>query len=157
MINVRARTEYSFRKAYGPLSKVIEACEGDTIGIADSGTWGHVAFNNACRAAGKKPLLGVEIPVVGDPMAREKQPANGMCFIAKNNTGLKEIYELVTRSTRKENFYYFNRLGYSDLFDISDNVIITSGTHPEWGMLPLARKDDLYIEMNPMSTRKQYI
>lgn len=154
MLNVRARTEYSFRKAYGPLSKVIEACEGDTIGIADSGTWGHVAFNNACRKAGKKPMFGVEIPVVGDPMAREKQPANGMCFIAKNNTGLKEIYELVTRSTRKENFYYFNRLGYSDLFDVSDNVIITSGTHPEWGMLPLARKDDLYIEMNPMSTRK---
>tara|TARA_R110000782_G_scaffold5657_6_gene19571 strand:- start:597 stop:3410 length:2814 start_codon:yes stop_codon:yes gene_type:complete len=154
MINVRARTEYSFRKAYGPLSKVIEACEGDTIGIADSGTWGHVAFNSACREAGKKPLFGVEIPVVGDPLAREKQPANGMCFIAKNNTGLKEIYELATRSTQKENFYYFNRLGYSDLFDISDNVIITSGTHPEWGMLPLAKKDDLYIEMNPMSTRK---
>ena len=154
MINVRARTEYSFRKAYGPLSKVIEACEGDAIGIADSGTWGHVAFNNACRKSGKKPLFGVEIPIVGDSTVREKQPANGMCFIAKNNTGLKEIYELVTRSTSKENFYYFNRLGYSDLFDVSDNVIITSGTHPEWGMLPLTRKDDLYIEMNPMSTRK---
>jgi len=154
MINVRARTEYSFRKAYGPLSKVIEACEGDAIGIADSGTWGHVAFNNACRKSGKKPLFGVEIPIVGDSTVREKQPANGMCFIAKNNTGLKEIYELVTRSTSKENFYYFNRLGYSDLFDVSDNVIITSGTHPEWGMLPLTRKNDLYIEMNPMSTRK---
>ena len=154
MLNVRTRTEYSFRKAYGPLSKVIEATQGDAVGIADSGTWGHVAFNSACKKSGKKPLFGVEIPVVGDPTIREKQPANGMCFIAKNDSGLKEIYELVTRSTSKDNFYYFNRLGYSDLFDVSDNVIIISGTHPEWGMLPLTRKEDLYIEINPMSTRK---
>ena len=154
MINVRARTEYSFRKAYGPIQKVIEACEGDAVGICDVGTWGHVAFSSACRAANKKPLFGVEIPVVGDATDRSKQPANDMCFIAKNNKGLKEIYELTTRSTSKENFYYHNRLSYSDLFDITDNVIIISGTHPEWGMLPFTRKNDLYIEMNPMSTRK---
>ena len=83
MINVRARTEYSFRKAYGPLQKVIDACEGDAIGVADGGTWGHVAFSSACRAANKKPLFGVEIPVVGDATDRSKQPANDMCFIAK--------------------------------------------------------------------------
>jgi DNA polymerase III alpha subunit len=76
-----------------------------------------------------------------------------MSFIAKNNSGLSEIYELVTKSTAKENFYYFPRMSYSDLFDISENVIILSGTHPQWGLLPLARKDDLYIEINPMSSR----
>jgi DNA-directed DNA polymerase III PolC len=77
-----------------------------------------------------------------------------MSFIAKNNSGLEEIYKLVTDSTSLQRFYYFPRLGYSELFDISDNVIILSGTHPEWGMLPLSKKDNLYIEINPMSTRK---
>jgi len=154
LINVRTRTEYSFRKSYGPISKIIESCQEDTIGICDTGTWGHVSFNNACKKSGKKPLFGTEIAVVSDPFDRSKQPANQMSFIAKNNSGLEEIYKLVTDSTSLQRFYYFPRLGYSELFDISDNVIILSGTHPEWGMLPLSKKDNLYIEINPMSTRK---
>lgn len=154
MINLRNRTEYCFRKAFGPVPSVIEACSGDSLGIADSGTWGHVAFSKACKAAGKKPILGVEVSVVEDATDRSKQPANLMCFLARNNSGLEEVYSLVTKSTSKENFYYFPRLSYSDLFDISENVIILSGTHPMWGMLPLARKDTLYIELNPMSSRK---
>ena len=154
MINLRARTEYCFRKAFGPIPSVIGACSGDSIGIADAGTWGHVAFSKACKAAGKKPILGVEISVVEDATDRSRQPANMMCFLARNNSGLEEIYGLVTRSTSKENFYYFPRLSYSDLFDISEDVIIFSGTHPMWGMLPLARKATLYIELSPMSSRK---
>ena len=154
MLNLRNRTEYCFRKAFGPVPAVINACSGDAVGIADSGTWGHVAFNKACKAANKKPVFGVEISVVNDATDRSRQPSNTMCFLAKNNDGLQEIYSLVTKSTSKDNFYYFPRISYSDLFDISDNVIIFSGTHPEWGMIPLSKKENLYIEINPMSTRK---
>ena len=121
MLNIKLRTEYSFRTAYGPVKKVINAAEGDAIGICDAGTWGHFAFQRSCKDAGKKPLYGVEIAFVDDARSREKQSNNFMSFIAKNNDGLKEIYELVTRST--DNFYYIPRLDYSDLFDISENVI----------------------------------
>jgi DNA polymerase III alpha subunit len=152
MLNLKLRTEYSFRTAYGPIGKVIEATEGAAMGICDIGTWGHVAFRDACVAADKKPIYGVEIAFVDDATLREKQSSNNMSFLAKNNDGLKEIYELVTRSTDK--FYYFPRLDYSDLFDISDNVIILSGTNPNWGMLPTTHKDNLYIEIGPMSTKK---
>ena len=152
MLHIRTRTEYSFRKAYGPINNLVEGA-GEAMGIVDSGTWGHVPFNNACKKAGIKPIFGVEIAIVEDATDRSKQPANMMAFIAKNNSGLSEIYELVTKSTAKENFYYFPRMSYSDLFDISENVIILSGTHPKWGLLPLARKNDLYIEINPMSPR----
>jgi DNA-directed DNA polymerase III PolC len=153
VLHIRTRTEYSFRKAYGPIKNIVEAA-GEAMGIADSGTWGHVAFNNACKKAGVKPIFGVEIAVVEDANDRTKQTANMMAFLAKNNSGLSEIYELVTKSTSKENFYYFPRISYSDLFDISGDVIMLSGTHPEWGLLPLTRKDDLYIEINPMSSKK---
>jgi DNA polymerase III alpha subunit len=152
MLNLKLRTEYSFRTAYGPMNKVIEATEGAAMGICDTGTWGHVAFRDACVEADKKPIYGVEIAFVDDATLREKQSSNHMSFLAKNNDGLKEIYELVTRSTDK--FYYFPRLDYSDLFDISDNVIILSGTNPNWGMLPTTHKDNLYIEIGPMSTKK---
>lgn len=153
MLNIRLRTEYSFRKAYGSVNEVVKV-SGDCIGICDTGTWGHVAFNNACSKIGKKPLFGVEIAVVNDPTDRSKQPVNMMSFISKNNSGLKEMYSLVTKSTSKEHFYYYPRIGYEHLFDLSDNIIILSGSTPDWGMLPLARKDDLYIEMSPSSNRK---
>ena len=153
MLHLRTRTEYSFRKAYGPINDII-GMAGEAMGIADSGTWGHVAFNNACKKANIKPIFGVEIGVVEDAKERSKQPANYMAFLAKNNYGLSEIYELVTKSTSKENFYYFPRISYTDLIDISENVIILSGSFPEWGLLPLARKSHLYIEINPMTSKK---
>ena len=56
MLNLKLRTEYSFRNAYGPVEKVINATEGDSIGICDAGTWGHVAFRDACKKANKKPI-----------------------------------------------------------------------------------------------------
>tara|TARA_R110000751_G_scaffold24907_2_gene68143 strand:- start:44 stop:2857 length:2814 start_codon:yes stop_codon:yes gene_type:complete len=154
MIQLRTRTEYSFRKAYGRINDVIDSCPEKSLGIADSGTWGHVAFSKACKKAGKKPLFGAEIAVVEDAKERSKQPANYMAFIAKNNDGLSEIYDLVTKSTAKDNFYYFPRMSYEDLFDVSENVIMISGTHPEWGLLPLSKKENLYIEINPMSSPK---
>jgi len=156
MLNLRVRTEYCFRKAYGPLNKVIEATGGDTIGISDTGTWGHVAFNNACKKAGKKPLFGVEIPIVEDATDRSRQPTNEMSFIAKNNEGLKELYQLVTKSTDKDHFYYHPRLSYEHLFDISDNVIMFTGTHPILGLLPLTNKANMYFELNPMTTKNNF-
>ena len=156
MLNVKLRTEYSFRKAYGPIEKVIKKADGDAIGIADSGTWGHVAFSKACKKAGKKPLFGVEISIVEDATDRSKQPPNEMTFIAKNNQGLEEIYQLVTKSTSKENFYYYPRLSYEDLFDVSENIIILSGTRPILGLLPLTKKEHLYFEINPVTSKKNF-
>ena len=156
MINVRLRSEYSFRKAFGPIHKVVETTEGDVMGISDSGTWGHVAFSKACKKAGKKPLFGVEIPIVEDATERSKQPTNEMTFIAKNNDGLRELYQLVTKSTDRDHFYYHPRLSYEHLFDISKNIIILTGTHPILGLLPLAKKEDMYFEINPMTTKNNF-
>ena len=153
MLNIKVRTEYSFRKAYGSVQKVIQT-SGDAIGICDTGTWGHVPFSSACRKAGKKPLLGVEIGVVAEPTERTKQATNFMSFIARTNAGLQELYELVSKSTSNDNFYYFNRLGYSDLFDISDDILILTGTNPDWGLLPSIKKDTMFVELNPMSSPK---
>jgi DNA polymerase III alpha subunit len=154
MLNLKVRTEFSFRRAYGPLRKVVETCEGDAIGIADSGTWGHVAFSQLCKEYNKKPIFGVEIPVVEDASERTKQPANEMTFLAKNSLGLKDIYSLMTKATSKEQFYYFPRLSYQDLFDVSDNVIMLSGVTPLWPLLPMTKKKNLYIELSPMSSKK---
>jgi DNA-directed DNA polymerase III PolC len=154
MINVRLRSEYSFRKAFGPIQKVIETAGQKAVGVCDTGTWGHVTFSKQCKSLGVKPLFGAEISVVEDASDKSKQADNKMGFIAKNNAGLKEIYDLVTKSTDKEHFYYFPRLSYSELFDISDNIIMLSGTHPNLGMLPIKNKENTFIELNPMTPKK---
>ena len=100
MLQLKTRSEYSFRTAYGPVEKIVEVCDGDSIGICDAGTWGHVAFQRACKEAGKKPLYGVEIAFVDDARSREKQPTNYMSFIAKNNAGLRSRKKMIDRIPR---------------------------------------------------------
>lgn len=147
MIHLRLRTEYNFGRAYGPTNKVvhrIKELHQKAAAIADCGTWGHVAFYNECMANGIKPILGTEIAVVSDSKLRERQPANYMALIAKNNDGLREIYELVTLST--EQFYYIPRLDYSDIAAITDNVFVLSGTNPRLDLLQPKR--NLYVELS---------
>lgn len=169
MINLRARTEYTFGNCYGPLPKVIEAVrDAPALGIADRhGTWGHVAFSKACKAAGKRPIFGVELAVVG-ALLPERLPPNYMAFIARNNAGLQELYELVTEATSPQsrdvynmqymksapeiNFYFNPRISYARLRDISSDIIILSGTNPLWDLLPTNQKN-LYVELAPSSQR----
>jgi DNA polymerase III alpha subunit len=152
MIHLRVRTEFSFRAAFGPIDKILEVTEGP-IGICDRfGSWGHVAWDAKCKAAGRKPIFGVELAVCDDMKLRTKQGTNFMSFLAKNNKGLRELYELVSLSTKAENHYYTPRIDYSTLFDLSDDLIILSGAHPVWGSLP--RRKNLFIELNPTSAAK---
>ena len=113
------------------IEKIVAQFGMDAIAITDNGTWGHVPFVKVCEKYKVKPILGVELPVGG----------NMMGFLAKNNQGLSEIYELVT-------FSYKNKLEYEHLFDVSENVIMLSGVNPDWGLLPITKKDHLYIEMS---------
>lgn len=150
MIQIKARTEFTFRKVFGPISKVLEVTTGP-IGICDqSGSWGHVQFATACKKAGRKPIFGVELAVVEDAKLKEKQGINWMSLLAVNNIGLQEMYELISFSSDPENFYYHPRIDYNILGETSSNILILSGNHPQWNFLPKKRKN-LYVELNPNS------
>lgn len=153
MINLRIRTEYTFSMAYGPLSKVIDAVgDAPSMAITDRhGTWGHVAFDRLVKKAGKKPIFGVELGVVR-VLEREKHPANWMAFIARDNAGLKEIYELTTEATSENNFYYYPRIDYKRLSGVSDHVIMLTGANPIWELLP-NKKKNLFGELAPHSNQ----
>ena len=146
MINLKCRSEYSFRAAYGKVEEVL-ACGG--YGLCDrNGTWGHVQFNKIARKKKIKPVFGVELAVVFDASNKIKQPVNWMSFIAASNKGLQEIYELTTLATKQS--YYHPRISYQQLYDLSEEVIILSGVLPQWGFLP--RSKNVYIELSPMSS-----
>lgn len=64
---LRCRSEFSFRAAYGPLDAVaarLAALGAPAAGLVDSGgTWGHVRWQKALAAVGVEPLFGAEFPV----------------------------------------------------------------------------------------------
>ena len=151
---LNVRTEYSYRYAFGRIDNVITRLKqlGCTeAGICDrNGTWGHVVWEKKCKAMGIKPIFGVELAVVGDARLREKQPPCYMSFIAKNNVGLKEIYELVTTST--QNFYYIPRIDYSDIRKLSDDVFVFIGDNPDWDELSRTILP-LYLDLKPTTSK----
>ena len=85
MLNLKTRTEYSFRKAYGPIQKVVECFEDKAVGICDTGTCGHVAFSKHCKQSGITPVFGVAISSVLDANYRSKQADKPMSFLSFNN------------------------------------------------------------------------
>lgn len=56
------RTEFSFRKVFGPLAEVVALLPSKGGVIADDGCWGHVPFAKECAKQGKRPILGRRIP-----------------------------------------------------------------------------------------------
>jgi DNA-directed DNA polymerase III PolC len=150
LTQLRNRTEHSHRIAYGKLESVLECQKTNSAAITDkNGTWGHVRWSKLCKSKGIKPIFGAEISVVRDMELREKQPANGMTFLAINNDGLRELYELVTLSTEK--FYYFPRLDYNCVADFlqTGNLICLSGSAPDFSLIKSGMKN-FYIELNQL-------
>jgi DNA polymerase III alpha subunit len=150
MIHLHLRTEFSFRRAFGKVDDIIALlAESPALAITDTGTWGHVTFSKACKKAGKKAIFGVELMAVADARKRERVPGGQVVVLAKNDEGLRELYELVSLANSKECFYYVPRVDYRDLNGASDNVIILFGPGTQ-----LQRASELrpfYLMMTPAS------
>lgn len=64
MIQLRVRTEFSFKTAFGPIKRVASSLTNCShAAIVDQDTWGHVKWAAACKEAGIIPLFGCEIAV----------------------------------------------------------------------------------------------
>lgn len=127
---LKIRTEFSFRWAYGPVKKVVErlkATNCEAAAITDrSSTFGHIQWNKYCKDAGIKPLFGVELAFIRDVRVNERrQKLFWIPLIAKTNAGLREIYSAIEEATT--NFYYVPRLPFIRLNGFSKDVLILSG------------------------------
>ena len=150
MIQLNIKTEFSFGETFAPIDRCIERCKelGVThAGIVDrDGTWGHVAWWNACKEADITPLLGVDL-IVSDDDERETR----MWFLAKNQEGLKELYRASTLAHRqmlKAGSKQRPRLYEQDVVDMSENIIKFAGqvTDPE-----LLKDCNAVIDLSPAS------
>ena len=102
----------------------------DAMSITDHGSlYGVVDFYSECKDAGIKPIIGCEL-YVAHGSRRDRTPnertANHLVLIAKNNTGYRNLLQLVTRS-HLEGFHYRPRIDKELLHEHREGLICLSG------------------------------
>lgn len=147
MIQLRLRTEGTFGQTFVPIDRLIEHLKkiGCTAaGIVDKGnTWLHVKFHEECKKAGIQPLLGIELAVGEDQ--------NAMWFLARNETGLRELYRaasLAHKQMLSTKFGSVPRLFPEDVLGMSENIIKFAGTVMDEELL---RGCNALLDLNPSS------
>jgi DNA polymerase-3 subunit alpha len=124
-----------------------------------------------CDEAGIKFVHGVEIYLTKELLQPDSNTGElkkvrdnyHTVLLAKNETGLRELNRLCSRSTAQDHFYYTNRISFQEFLGISDNIIKTSACLasplnklPEddpWFLRLLEHYD--YLEIQPHDCQEQ--
>lgn len=149
MIQLRIRTEYTFGQTYAPIDRVVARLKemGVTAaGIVDANsTWGHVPWVKACTEAGIQPLLGVDLVVA------DEDAAHRMWFLARNTSGLSEMYRFASKAHQQllqTKTGALPRLYKKDVRAMSSDVIIFAGDITDAEFL---QEVNAVLDLNPSS------
>lgn len=114
---LRVRTGYTFKGAYGRLDAVLNQCKAvgaEAAGVVDGNTWAHVKWEEAAKKAGITPLFGLEFPV--DALDKDRKPRAWM--LARDT---RDFYRLSTLSAQKKG------LTLSDLYEQAGVITFPGG------------------------------
>jgi DNA polymerase-3 subunit alpha len=103
----------------------------DSLAITDHGVmYGVIEFYRACKAAGVKPIIGMEAYLAPRGMAdRDPQQDSKnyhLLLIAANQTGYQNLLKIASAS-QLEGFYYKPRVDKDYLAEHAEGLICTSG------------------------------
>lgn len=101
------------------------------VAITDHGTmFGVIEFFNTAKAAGVKPVIGLEAYLAPRGMAdrdpRQDKHASHLLLLAENMTGYRNLLEIASVS-QLEGFYYHPRVDRDFLASHAEGLIATSG------------------------------
>ncbi len=128
------------------LVKQVKKLGMHAIAITDHGTLsGVIEFYKACKAAGIKPIIGMEAYVAARKMT-DRDPAKDknryhLILLAMNNQGYQNLMQLSTKASL-EGFYYKPRIDRELLKKHNEGLIVLSGCAN--GELGEALKNDDY-------------
>ncbi|NCN03706.1 MAG: DNA polymerase III subunit alpha [Candidatus Pacebacteria bacterium] len=122
------------------------------LAITDhGGMYGCLHFYNACKKAGIKPIIGVEIYMARNSRF-DKQTKMGadqthLTLLAKNEQGYKNLMKL-TSLANLEGFSYKPRIDKELLFDNAEGIIVFSGCpSSHFNRLLRTGKDDEALDL----------
>ncbi|HLZ25169.1 MAG TPA: DNA polymerase III subunit alpha [Ktedonobacterales bacterium] len=144
--HLHVHSEYSLLDGQSRMKRLIQATQAagmDSLALTDhGGMYGSVEFYKACKAAGVKPILGVEgylAPSLEEKTGRYEY--NHLLLLAKNNTGYQNLLKLTTIAHTR-GYHYRPRVDKKVLAAHGEGLIVTSGCLS--GEIPeMLLKDDL--------------
>ncbi len=140
-VHLHLHSEYSLLDGANRIDKLINRVKElgmDAVAVTDHGNM-HAAcsFYNAAKAAGIKPIMGIEAYVAPDvnglPSDRLRKEATGVAdggfhlvLLAENQTGWRNLLKL-SSDAYVNGFYYKPRMDKSTLAQWSDGIIAING------------------------------
>ena len=133
-VHLHVHSEYSLLDGFSNIKKLVSRVKEmgmPAVALTDHGTmFGIVEFFNAARAAGIKPVIGLEAYLsarrMTDRDARLDKTSSHMLLLAENETGYKNLLQIAS-TAQLEGFYYYPRIDHEFLAAHSKGLIATSG------------------------------
>jgi DNA polymerase-3 subunit alpha len=133
-VHLHVHSEYSLLDGLSncrELAKRATELDMPALALTDHGAmYGAIQFYKACKAAGVKPIIGMEAYVAPrgrqdrDPQ-RDRKPHH-LVLLAQNDTGYQNLMRLATIA-QLEGFYYKPRIDKESLAEHADGLIVLSG------------------------------
>lgn len=123
-----------------------------SLALTDQGNlYGAVDFYKACKAAGIKPILGIQIAVApGSRLEKKRIPGQptgrSILLLAKNKTGYRNLCKLSSIGFL-EGFYYQPRIDKEVLSQYAEGLVCLSPTLHDVDWYHELFKEDFYLEI----------
>ncbi len=132
-VHLHTHTEYSLLDGASRISDLVATAKRHgqpALAITDHGAlYGAVKFYTAARAAGIKPVIGCEMYMAPrsrhDREGRTDRDPNHLILLARNETGYRNLIQLVSRS-HLEGYYYKPRIDKDLLAEHADGLVCLS-------------------------------
>ncbi len=132
-VHLHTHSEFSLLDGLGKLDHLIERAKSfgmDALALTDHGAmYGSFKFYLKAKAAGIKPILGVETYMARrsrfDKEGRLDTDPYHLILLAKNETGYRNLMKLVTHA-HLEGYYYKPRIDWELLRKYHEGLICTS-------------------------------
>lgn len=133
-VHLHTHSHYSLLDGLSKIDELVAKAKEfgmPALALTDHGTmYGAIDFYKACKAAGIKPIIGVEA-YIATRGRRDKEPGIDnrryhLTLLAKNMTGYRNLLKLVT-TAHLEGYYYKPRMDKELLRAHSNGLICLSG------------------------------
>ena len=129
-VHLHLHTEFSLLDGLGRINDLVSEASAhgfDALAITDHGAlYGAVAFYQACKAKGIKPIIGVEAYVARRSMTDREGKADAqpyhLVLLAKDWTGYQNLCRIIT-AAHLDGYYYKPRLDRELLARHSEGLI----------------------------------
>jgi DNA polymerase III subunit alpha len=136
-VHLHVHSQYSLLEATCRINKLVKAAAADgqpAVALTDNGNmFGAVEFYFACKDAGIKPILGMDVYLApksrltkGEDREAAQMPNKRLVLLAMNYDGYQNLCK-ISSIGYQEGFYYKPRIDFDVLKQHSDNLICLTG------------------------------